>query len=323
MKRIETTIEFPYGIPCKKDVLGTEYSIIIGSHQGTFAFPNVSDDFKNKQANVMPANNKLLQPKGADKELYLDKVDDWGSFSDGNGNSMVKKCRIWFPCDYSEQKQLTMDLNKAVSAYFDKFILFLEIISKNAFDKNTALGNGIHNKTHYWLWERDGKMVSAENPTITLSSVILSDDIYVSKAFIEESLSYTNKNLEPNITHRLLRDSIYHKNNKDFRRAILDAATAVEITLTERIEKEFIAKNINDKNLISSLLIKYRSLRGRIDLTIVLNIKLPRPKNEYLDILSHARNKSIHEGYSSNFDEATKVIEIAFDTLSCYSAIYN
>ena|ERR1035437_6026463 len=104
----------------------------------------------------MPANNKLLQPKSAEKELYLDKVGDWGYFSDSNGNSIVKKCRTWFSCDYVGYNQITVDLNKDISAYFDKFILFLEIISKGAFDKNTALGNGIQNKTHYWLWERNG-----------------------------------------------------------------------------------------------------------------------------------------------------------------------
>ncbi len=43
--RIETTIKFPNGIPCKKAVLGSEFEIIIVDLKGILAFPRLPENY--------------------------------------------------------------------------------------------------------------------------------------------------------------------------------------------------------------------------------------------------------------------------------------
>jgi hypothetical protein len=316
MTRIETTVEFPHGIPCKNDVLGTEHTILIDSHEGIVSFPNIPSNYKES----LPIRKRLIQPNNGNMEVAFYKTLDWGNYSD-SGLSCMKRCIIWFPCNSVDYKKMGDEIGKNISGYFENFILFLEIYLKKAFDSYPTCGSSAENLTRYWLWEKDGKMMDARNPTISFSVNLVSEEFFASKDIIKEALSYSNKGFEPNLTYKLLRDSIFHKNRKDFRRAILDSSTAIEIALTERIKDELSTRNINDENLTDSFLKKYHSLRGRIELLKTLNVKLPRSKKDY-DEFSNMRNRSIHAGYISNHSEAEKAVELAIDTLNTFSKLY-
>jgi hypothetical protein len=317
MIRIESVIDFKYGIPCKKEVLGKEFSITIGTNKGVLAFPNIPDNFldefdidKNRLSNL-----DLIQPKNSDIQLPCVKEATWGKFSDNLGNSCVKQCGIWIPCSYENYKDVANGIGNLTEEYIRKFTLFLELLSKEALDEKIYNNIEVESSYQFWIWGQDRYLKSAENTTINVNVHCLSDDCFFSHNLVSEAIELTNEMKEPNYSRVLLRDAMVHRNNHDFRRAILDAATAIEIAFTNKIINEFNNRGIGNDDFSDSILRKFHSLNGRIELLSSLGIKLPISQKVYKDFLSNIRNRAIHAGYESNRAEASKVIDAASETV--------
>lgn len=317
MLRIESVIEFKYGIPCKKEVLSKEFLITIGTNNGILAFPNIPDNYldefdldKNRGSNL-----DLVHPTNSDLKLPCVKEATWGKFSDNLGNSRVKQCDIWIPCSYENYKDVANGIGKLTEEYISKFILFLELLSQRVLCKNIYNDLEVKFSHQFWIWEKDRYLKDAENATIHIIAHSLSKDNFFSHKLISEAIELTNEMKEPNYSRVLLRDAIAHRNNHDFRRAILDATTAIEIAFTNRIIKEFNNRGIGNDNFSDSILRKFHSLNGRIELLLSLDIKLPISQKVYKDFLSNIRNRAIHAGYKSNREEASKVIDAASETV--------
>jgi hypothetical protein len=216
-------------------------------------------------------------------------------------------------------------LTVKTNEYISKVILFIEILSNKALDSFSCGGTEKEDITQYWMWDENGIMDNAEDSSFCfkITSTILDFNDYLSKEIISRAIEYSNKDLKPAAAYLFIRDAIFHYNNKEYRRSILDASTAIEIALTERLLEEFSNRNIKDKKFINSLLKKYHSLGGRIDLIIALDIGLPRSPSEYTNFLSRIRNRAIHGGYKSDRIEAKKVIDIARATVEKYCKIAN
>lgn len=311
MARIEAIIEFEHGIPCKKDVLGTEFPIVIGDNTGTIAFPNMPENFNRELTEIdlrPPKNSKLCEtPYDYDKE--------WGNIVDSQGGSYVKKCIIWFPCSEENYKDVSLGINEKTNNYINQFTLFVEVLARIAIDENSCKGLEIIVNNKYYYFDENQYVCSAENIAIDLVMTVNPDSDFVSKQIIKQAIEQTNSNHKISDDHLFLRDSIFHRNRHEFRRAILDAATAVEIVLTKRIIDEFNTMDGLSSGFISSVLKKFHSLSGRVELMQSLNIELPLKKSVYLNILSTIRNRAIHAGYQSNLNEVNKVIEIATKTI--------
>ncbi len=316
MTRIETIIEFEYGIPCKKDVLGAEFPIMIGELRGTIAFPNLPENFNRelKEVDLRPPKNSKLC-----KTLY-DYDKEWGRITDSQGNSYVKKCMIWFPCTAENYKDISLGINEKTNNYIDQFILFVEVLARIAIDENSCKGLYITGGSDYLYIDEYLKISSADITPYAIVVTINPDSDFVPEQIIRQAIEHTNSNHKICDDHLFLRDSIFHKNRYEFRRAILDATTAIEIALTKRILVEFKHMNVLPDGLINSVLKKFHSLRGRIELMQSLDIELPLKKSDYLDFLSNVRNRAIHAGYQSNLDEVKKVIVIATRTIDQFGS---
>lgn len=312
--RIETIIEFPFKIPCKVEVLGAEFQIKIGSHWGILAFPKIPEDYLERFENDEIINTNLIFPTKANKQLPNNEDNYWGCFYDNAGNSWVQKCSVWFPCNENDFRELGNDISKITKQYIDKFILFLEILSENTFEQNLDNISVNENLTQYWFL-KEGNIYNAEKPKFTLNITIINNQIFISKDIIEKSLNFSNQGFEPKLQYKLFRDAIFHKNNNDYRRAIIDIATVIEIVFTGEIIKEFAKIKIKEQNLIKSVLKKYHSLSGRIELLSTMNINMPRHKNDYIKCINEIRNKSVHSGYNPNKNEIKNALDITKVTL--------
>lgn len=324
--RIETTIEFPNGIPCKKDVLGCEFDVIIGDIKGVIAFPrlpkNYIEELKSEKDRI--TENGLLSPFNSDMELSHHEVK-WGVFCDTLGNSSVDNLRIWFPCNYIDCKEIAKGLSDKTIEYIKNFTLFMEILSGLAFQKKTGQVFHLEVKEtiQYWYWDENNRMIDPNEDNFALEIKVKVNDKenFISKELVAKAIDYTNKNLTHNLAHILLRDSIYYKHNDENRKAILDASTAIEIAITRKIKSEFQERNINGK-LQESLLKKYHSIGGRIELIQSLEIDLPCKIDDYKSFLAKIRNKAIHAGHIPSTEEARKVIEIAKMTVKALCKEY-
>ena len=324
--RIETTIEFPNGIPCKKDVLGSEFDVIIGNLKGIIAFPRLPENYieELKSEKDRPTENGLLSPFNSDMELSFHEVK-WGVFCDSLGNSSVDNLRIWFPCNHEDCKGIANGLSDKTIGYFKNLILFMEILSGQAFQKKTGqiFHLEVKETIQYWHWDENNRMIDPNEDNFILEIQVQANDKenFISKELVTKAIDYTNKNLTHNLAYILLRDSIYHKDNKENRKAILDASTAIEIAFTRKIKSEFQVRNLSGK-LEESLLKKYHSIGGRIELMQSMEIELPCKIEEYRTFLAKIRNKAIHAGHNPSPDEAKKVIEIAKLTVKALCVEY-
>jgi len=320
--RIETTIEFPHGIPCKKEILGLEYPIEIASFQGTISFPNLPIDWEERMKPNAISDYNLTMPTNADMQLSYDQNVDWGYFSSSDGDSCIKKCRIWFLCDSDKARDIGNILSDSTAKYFDRLVLFLECLTNNTFDENTCHGITFDERIHFLFLNENGNVQKADQNCFRLFLKTTPKETYISKELMIEAITYTNKGFELNLCYKLLRDAIFHKNKNDYRRSILDASTATELALTKIIESTLKSTYLDKKNFTESLLKKYHSLSGRIELSIALNIKLPHHKNDYSTSLSTIRNRAIHAGYMPTLSETNTVIEIARHTVNEFCNIH-
>ncbi len=121
----------------------------------------------------------------------------------------------------------------------------------------------------------------------------------------------------PSIEYRVLLESYRAFENKDFRKSILEAATAVELSLTKRLmcELESLGINFGDK-----LLYKFRMLGGRFELSRLLEIELPN--NNYKELLIEPRNEVVHKATFPDRRVASEAIRVAEELLkTCSSEI--
>jgi len=323
--RIQSTVNMPYGLPCKKEVLGCEFNIKINELNGVLAFPRLPNDYREILRKEKLGETKLLRPQNADIKLCYDDIL-WGHFGNSQGNSNVDRLAIWFPCNYNECEQIANKLSDQINPYIDKFILFLEILSGNAFSQKT--GNSIHIETKEFnhiqflhMNENNIREFSPKGMNLKLDVIFNGEENFINYETVLNAINLTDNGYNHNLAHILLRDSINHKVNSENRKAILDASTSIEIALTRKIKSEFQAKNISGK-LQESLLKKYHSIGGRIELIQSLEIDLPCKIEEYKTFLAKIRNKAIHAGHNPNQEDAKKVIEIAKKTVKAFCKEY-
>lgn len=108
----------------------------------------------------------------------------------------------------------------------------------------------------------------------------------------------------PNRT--LLARAIMQANTENYRSAVLDSATSVELTLVSAIERW--GRDHGSEGRVTELLLKGKTLGGLIELASGLSIPVP---NDTRRSLVEARNRVMHRGYTPGGDEASAAIRVA------------
>jgi len=120
--------------------------------------------------------------------------------------------------------------------------------------------------------------------------------------------------LGPRLEYRLVLEAYRARRNADYRKAIIEAATALEICLTNRISEEFRKKSIS---FGAGLLEKLRTLGGRFDLLRLLEI--PLPDKDYTRLIVKPRNCVVHRADFPSKPLANQVIAELEDLLRLFS----
>lgn len=119
---------------------------------------------------------------------------------------------------------------------------------------------------------------------------------------------------KPRLHYRMLLESYAARRNEDYRKAIIEAAAALEICLTMRIIEEFNTQNIS---FGEKLLQKFRMLGGRFELARLLGINLP--DKDYVSLVMTPRNEVIHRASFPDKQLANQVITEVEELLHLFS----
>lgn len=124
-------------------------------------------------------------------------------------------------------------------------------------------------------------------------------------------LKETSINKKLSIEYSFLKDAEEALSKNDSRKAILDAATSLEIALNNYLEKNL---KVPDKRLKTEILKLNNSLSKKRQLTTFTSLNLPNLN--YQKEVEEFRNRAIHAGKKPNEDEARSVIKIVKESLN-------
>lgn len=124
------------------------------------------------------------------------------------------------------------------------------------------------------------------------------DELQMKPADWNRILNLTGKQVVPPEAHLLLRDSRIELRKKNYRRSVLDAATASEMALIELRD----ATLLNTEPKISSLVKKkYKGIFELVEYLKKTDVTIPE---DIVKEVARPRNKAIHQGIMPNKDEA-------------------
>jgi hypothetical protein len=131
---------------------------------------------------------------------------------------------------------------------------------------------------------------------------------------LKEACRLSSLGLHPRLEYQLMLEAYSARNSGDFRKAIIEAATALEVALTNRALEEFRIRKIS---FGKALLKKFRALNGRFELVRLLSI--PFPEKDYQNLIINPRNEVIHKPQFPSDGLAHQVISEVDQLLRLFS----
>ena len=299
--RIETQVDFPGDLMGDPDLSGQNFPIVIAGYKGVMIMPQLQSDWK-KSFSQIPSQASLDHPKSKLKYNNF----DWGRTLSSNGISSFKACIICFEFNKNQHyKVAATKIARESYNYFDKMVLFLDIIAETTIRNDYARETKKIQPTFYTNYK--GKVFNVSE-RFYYATAILPPSSGIQRKQISESIKYSNQNFDPNIAHKYICDARYALRNNDLRKSIIDTGTALEIALTRICEANL--RKTNPQKYVDEILRKFKTLGGRLLLADILNFDLITTKNDVYKSIVEPRNKTIHQGIIHSRGQIENAVKI-------------
>lgn len=306
---IEGLIEFSDSFGIAPDCVGKTYPIKIAGYNGVLAMPRYKPEYLKSAGSkshpwlIKPFKLKLKLPEGF----------FWGISSNPVfGGSSIRACALFFEVD--DQKDADTIGATIYKVLLDwRMLLHLNISVVQKRDIRAK-------RKHAYIAPSAMEQIRLVNTTTNLpyceyeyyEPIKLRDFPYVlGDKDIIQILNYTSDGVYPHIAYILLTDAEAALNKEDFRKTILDAATALEVCFTAKIEelltldddmKKYVSKHIQALAKKGEFIQKFHGL--------------PQKNDEYRRRLYEIINKAIHEGETVFKDDAIKAYKLVEEAIS-------
>ncbi|MBU2522885.1 MAG: hypothetical protein KKE23_01180 [Nanoarchaeota archaeon] len=313
MKKIYGIINFSEPILFSGEALGNCYNISIGRQNGKLILPSLPKWAENEKD---PLSKELIAPeitaswKRGEKQLY------WGSpLIYPSGESRVYSLLLLFEIEEALQEQIITNLYNGYPVWIELFKVYTELFTQQKSKKRFYIKNADPEDRLELYYQDDSKikMCHYNNKGISVN-LVSRENIYLKHEQIKSICELCSEVKKPKIEYRILLKAYEALRVDDYRQTILECATAVELTITNRIKKEFDSLNIK---FGEKLFKKYRMLGGRFELVNLLEI--PLPNYDYKELLIEPRNNIIHGGFFPDLQLTNYVIKITEELLGMFS----
>lgn len=304
-------IEFSESLYCASDSLGKAASVILGGVEGTLTLPSLPEWLENEKD---PLHKPLLGPPPARSWKRGETLICWGcptSYPDGTAD--VELALLEFHLEVDNAETNAQAIYTTFGTWLKLFEDYVKLQTKQRTSKNVFGGDG---PGRLELLSNDAtglKHISHTAPT-SISIVMSSDDESLHFEQFTRAAQLASNGLQPSLHYRMLLEAYIARRNEDYRKAIIEAATALEVCLTTRIMDEFNTKSIF---FGEKLLQKFRMLGGRFELVRLLEIDLPA--KDYMTLIINPRNEVIHRASFPNIIIANQVIAEVEELLYMFS----
>jgi len=306
-------VKFSPALCCAANALGCSVDVSVGGIKGTLTLPSLPDwGIKEDDPLHMP----LLGPGQARSWKQGEDLIFWGKpHSYPDGESVVEQALFQFQLEPENFESGAERIYNGFGPWLDLFEKYVILISTQGRCSRVALKNPRANQIH--LLHHEESKPGFKHITYPQSiAVNIATGGDLQRQQFEEISRMSSELLPPRLEYLLLLEAYTARRNEDYRKAIIEAANALEVSLTNRIAEEF---RIQGVSFGEKLLKKFRMLGGRFELARLLSIPLP-PK-DYETLVIGPRNDVVHKAGFPDEKIVHQVITEVEEVLRLFSPI--
>lgn len=279
-------------ILCKKDVLGKEFEIEIGGVKANLFFPQYPIvDASDPKIGI---NNPLLPPEIGSSWKRGEEQLSWGyPLMWPSGESSVCLLALFVECTQEQVSNCADILYRSIVKWEHAFIDYLKLKTKQGVIRDKSISR---NTCTFELLE---EKYIPRNQSICLYLTVPDSQSFATEDDIMSAIVFANSEKELFLEYQMLLSSYEARRNNQNRLAILDACSAMELSLVEQINNYCHSKGLPPEILQN----KYRYLGEKIDLLKKINIGLPNL--DYKTMIIMPRNDVMHNKAVFPSDEVT------------------
>jgi len=290
------------GLLCKNTVLGKNYQTKIGDVPVVIVFPDVPTSEYEEVMNYVGMSNPLRPPeKGMNLRRGTEKVF-WGyPMRYPEYNSFVKHMLLLVECEESEMQNIAQKLYSTIGKWEVAFTSICKLYTKQqmARDKNENVPRNLA------LLSSNGYIQN--NQPVLLHGQLHGDDEFLSDEQIKQAIAFASSGKDLLLEYQMLLSAYVARKECQNRQAIVDACSAVEICLVNKIKLFSIEKDIDPDLFLE----KYRSLGDRFRLVVKIDSSFP--VSDYDNIIVSPRNDIAHNRDVYPSDEVTDKLLVAVE----------
>jgi hypothetical protein len=310
--KLHGLIHFSSPVLCSQDTLGKSFDIVIGGVNGVIKLPILSGwntTCEGRQPRITP----LMAPAPANKwTLGEDDRFFWGELVGfSSGRSSVRRALLEFRVRNQDPREIVQEVHKEINQWMRLFESYIKLLTKQKTRCNVLDRRSSHRLKMY-MDSPDGfrRITAIDEGAIHVTVPDASEDISLDPEQAAQAFKWSSLKQQPKLEYQLLLEAYAALVGHDSRKAILMAASALEVALTNGINTLCSARGID---FTSDLLKKYKTLGGRLDLYFLLGAKLPGAKlpgtkDYYQKTIVKPRNEVVHDGESPDYDKACKSV---------------
>lgn len=312
--KIEGPFMFTTALPCKPEVLGKRYPARIGGIDVELVFPSVPMQETADGQQCVKKSNCLLPPDGKRFTIWGEDVD-WGCPRQyPRANSFVKAILISFDCEDSDAEASSQKIYSAIEKWEDSLVRYCQLCTKHSFGHPVQH----HKNAHQNLKLFSSNEYMPPQQTIYLQGTLYSEDCFISDEQMVQAIAFAASGKELLLEYQMLLSAYEARKKGQNRQAIVDACSAVEICVVNKIRDYCLQYKIR----VEPYLRKHRSLGDRLH--CIARFDSTFPIKDYDKIIVNPRNKVVH--YNSapppTINDTNKLLAAAEQCLNHYRVGY-
>lgn len=312
---VEAIVTLPFSFLVDATCLGTTTSELIGSTSADIVLPGLTAGENNHLS--APHIYSIKSEVNWSERLY--DHAPWGTIrsynKDNTGRLNVTAwikhilLRLYVAGEgkdaFVEANNIGSYLNDRIEDWSENIGTWFEIVSESYLPRSGEKGSAplVFGDSRMWFF--DGIKATLLPHVVKVRFPITDPPVADLKCW-RQILAVIAKGSTPPVEHVLLRDARQGIFEEQTRRAVLDAASAAEISLAALLDKQIKSVPLPVQQVVRGA----TNSLGSLITTLRKNFKISlRPDVD--NVLAHLRNRSIHGGFKPSLDEAKCALEIA------------
>jgi hypothetical protein len=309
---LEGYIQFENKIPVLIDCLDQKYPISISGINGFLFTPKMFSGFNEiSEHQLGPLQSPSCGEVKYTNNFYWGSVNSWPK-----GNSEIQTCSIIFPdIDEDEFEVVANLILNCLEEWRNLLVDNINVALQGNYSGISRIINSTGSSfIGYTLFKKssgtNNEFITKKIQNQSISVVILNIKGFNQKS-LQKILDETSLKKIPLLPFYFFLDAEKAELESNYRKSILDSATAIEVCFSMIIAKHLPSQNKFNKYIFS----KHYSLSQKRDLLKALEVSLPFTDKEYIVNIDKIRNRVIHGGYSPNTKEIVASLRITRQTI--------